>query len=59
MKPPLSRLRHLPPEGGRRPWPGKAGSTASAGTACSAAIGRVGLLQRCGPWAVGPGMADG
>ncbi|AVS62578.1 hypothetical protein C8241_13535 [Paracidovorax avenae] len=49
MTHPPERLRRFPPlspccarrAGGRRRWPGEAGSTASAGVACSAAIGRV------------------
>ncbi|UMT84756.1 hypothetical protein FRC97_09145 [Paracidovorax citrulli] len=60
MKHPPERLRRIPPlspccarrAGGRRRWPGKAGSTASAGVACSAAIRRVRPRQFHGLWAV-------
>ncbi|AVS60996.1 hypothetical protein C8241_04095 [Paracidovorax avenae] len=62
MKHPPERLRRIPPlspccarrAGGRRRWPGKAGSTASAGVACSAAIGWVRPYQVHRPHAVAP-----
>ncbi len=40
MTPPCVAFGAIP-QGGRRQWPGKARSTASAGAACSAAIGQV------------------
>ncbi|EER57970.1 hypothetical protein AcdelDRAFT_4458 [Acidovorax delafieldii 2AN] len=44
MTPPCVAFGAIPP-GGRRQWPGEARSTASAGMACSAAIGPVPARQ--------------